>query len=660
MSKELKYSLCKLFKIIPNENGDTVFSITDFLNVGFIVIDKNGNIVKNINKESFDVIKELYGFDVEKFNMTFHKNFKNVIELENEDYYAEQILHYFSTYGLERMGLNIVPYIPAETLELPKNFNGGKINVIRMLDNVDVVDIVNNYLRTLKAPNSMLMSDIKRILTLATLPTKDILSFEVQILKYDLDNAVLENPITFLRFIVYKFTRSTLLIKSCSEIRSIKASAIYLNENNKGSICLDYFKKIDEESLAKIFYRYKPIFLALKKFNGMPKIINSIRRKAKIYHTPLNEACVQNLNALHKNKKYSDFYAVLNASSTRDIIKCIHSTLSVDNKNKAFSIRNGRVFVRKYKVDSIYKMSYEENAEYSDKSKLDEAKKKLYYKKIQNNELYFIYLNELKVRIAKNFASKVFILPSYMEYTVPYTEKQMVDTIPFGSYVKVGRDPMTMGIAWNNKKYIDRETGKEESMRVDIDFHLMAKGVHLGWNSSRQNDDAIYTGDMTDATNGAAEAFWINNTKNIYVATCNLYSGTLPIDFKFFATTNKPESFNRNYVYDPKTAMFPAINLKFVDTHSINLGVYIDDKFYFYGNSISSGIVPQKNYADFIDALKEKFEMQFYMSDLIKICGGIVVYDSIDEATKEKYKNNEIINLLPENLATDTLMKLVL
>ena len=36
--------------------------------------------------------------------------------MSDEEYYANQIMHYFSTYGLENLGLKSIPYIPAKEL----------------------------------------------------------------------------------------------------------------------------------------------------------------------------------------------------------------------------------------------------------------------------------------------------------------------------------------------------------------------------------------------------------------------------------------------------------------------------------------------------------------------------------------------------------------
>ena len=70
-----------------------------------------------------------------------------------------------------------------------------------------------------------------------------------------------ENPTEFLRFIVYKATDKTLLIKSSEVIDEIRES-----QKGKDIVRLfnDYKNQYGLERLAEIFYRFKPIFLAMR------------------------------------------------------------------------------------------------------------------------------------------------------------------------------------------------------------------------------------------------------------------------------------------------------------------------------------------------------------------------------------------------------------
>lgn len=616
ISTKVKKSALKLIKILLNSKIQAHISLDKCIQLGFVVLDKNNKIVTNFSNDNFNLLYAKYEGNVKLFNETFHKNFDETKKMSDAKYYSEQILHYFSTYGLESIGKEAIPYIPCEILDIPKEFNRGRIEVIKILDESDFTKRIDNYLKNIKAPHFSTIEDIKILLKECNLQLEDLKSIELQTMMCEMKHIIPENPILFLKLVVYKLTNETMLIKNEELINKTKNVAKADPYNTE---LLTMFQFANQNNLASIFYRYKPIFLALRRFYGMKKIINKIRRLAPKFHKPLSDVCVQNVIRIGRNEnRKEDFNKILQKMSNCDLVKCINN-INNNNSTKAYTIRNNKTFVK-------------------NNSNL-------------NNDTYMqhIFMEELKNRISNKFNGKTFILPSYLEYAVPVSEKQMIYNIPYGSYAKLGNDCMTVGIAWNNFK-------KEKdgfNSRVDIDLHLMSTKGHYGWNSRRQNEDVIYTGDMTDATNGAAEAFWINNTKNDYIAVCNQYSDNeANAKFKFFATKTKPENFDRNYTYNPEQDIFSAIDLQFNNDASLTLGLYTNTKFFFYGNTISSGCVPQEHYEEFIEALKYKLSSQLNFSTLIKIMGGNVVYD-------ENKKFDGAINLLPENLQIDTLMNLI-
>ena len=71
-------------------------------------------------------------------------------------------------------------------------------------------------------------------------------------------NILPNDKFNLLRFIVYKYTKSSLIIKSRRAINIIKSSAQYN--------CFDFglLSEKNMEDLSSIFYRFKPLFLAMK------------------------------------------------------------------------------------------------------------------------------------------------------------------------------------------------------------------------------------------------------------------------------------------------------------------------------------------------------------------------------------------------------------
>ena len=94
---------------------------------------------------------------------------------------------------------------------------------------------------------------------------------------------------------------------------------------------------------------------------------------------------------------------------------------------------------------------------------------------------------------------KTYLIPKYIEYTVPVSEKQMIGQIPYGTVVHGSNsDTITVAIWWTD----------HDRYRTDIDIHLNGRNGSFGWNSCYRNDaNVLYSGDMVTADPYASEAF---------------------------------------------------------------------------------------------------------------------------------------------------------
>ena len=103
---------------------------------------------------------------------------------------------------------------------------------------------------------------------------------------------------------------------------------------------------------------------------------------------------------------------------------------------------------------------------------------------------------------------------------------------------------------------------------------------------------------MTDAKNGAAEVYKVscNVTDPLLASVHKFHPGNEEVTFKFMlANTDKlKNSSNPNQApIDVKDALFTPIEIKLeANALSTTLGVFNDDKFYFYSGTLSSGRVP--------------------------------------------------------------------
>lgn len=636
-------SMMTLFKAVPGDALDdnmpeiAMASLEDCVLKGFVFVNQNGQVLPFITMPLFVIAEQIYGIDKEINNQTFWKSFERVRDMDPREYVLAQIAHYFSTYGMEFFGLNACPFVPLQDLDIPDTMLPyNRLTVIRLVSGSMMLKMIDNYALNTVSPSPDRIEQFKPLMEYLTISTDSIKSFELQVIKHDLDGTVPTNPQSFLRYLVYKTTNTTLMIKNRAMYQSIKTAA---TNSAVKDLPYKYFSKADLCALASIFFRYRPIFLAFKKFDGCAPIINRIRRLADTHHVPMSDVSVQNLSALVLANRYSDAMKVVDKTSNRELIKLFNffnEHIRVENVPGVYNIRNGRTFVN-------------ENAKSRD----------------ANERAAFLQMSrvirmELTHRLSKALGGKVFYIPDYIEYTAPITEKQFIGNIPWGSRILGfnSNDALTIGVSWFDQK----------NQRVDIDLHLNSATKHYGWCGSYiDGEDIIYTGDMTSAPlpNGAAEAYYFNPKDDKYIASVNLFSGPSDAEFKMYMTSKKPliQSYRWDtpytpYTFDPKDALFAPIPLKFNNTHGMTLGMFAEGGFYFYGGGISSGVVPRGNYSAFIDGLVAKLDTQITIDELLGGCG-VVILDDKEFAAMADEEKKTVISLAPEDLTATTLLDII-
>src|SRR5690606_24902365 len=153
-------------------------------------------------------------------------------------------------------------------------------------------------------------------------------------------------PEEFLRYVVYKATGETLLIKSKSLIEKIKSN---MNIEVSG-----LFKQADLNRLAEIFYRYKPIFLALRHHMPIRSIINKIPRLAKENHRPAKEDYLNTVTSKIKNGVEIDtdeLHAELERVNIFRKIRLAYALKfrTTDCNSALYRVRNGRSWAEEFK-----------------------------------------------------------------------------------------------------------------------------------------------------------------------------------------------------------------------------------------------------------------------------------------------------------------------
>lgn len=638
-SDQEKRSLVKLFRLMPLNafvRGAEMRSAFQCMRRGFLVTTEAGNVVHPVPRDVFNIIDQMVGTNAMQLNQTFHKSFGRVADMDPDTFYSQQILHYFTTYGRELFGMTARPWVPVERLNLPVfQFNVNNVAIIRAAELETIQQAIDKYAANTVSPSKSIVETFRPLMHRISIKTDDIKSFEFQVMKHDMDGTVPSDPTSILRYLVYKTTEQTVLIKNKKLIDSINYGRQY---GGTGGYAADILGRADLTRLASIFLRYKPIFLAYKKYPHCAPIINKLRRLADEYHRPLPDATLQNFTKLMFEGRDEDCEKVLDKASNRDLVKLANhlgSRLATGGGNATpgvFNVRNGRTFVKEH--------AFKDGAR---------EMKEIY-------EWLVIITDKLADRLKPIFKDRVFVLPKYIDYAAPCTEKQFVGNIPWGTRIIGAPDgAFTTGVHWFDQKG-----------RVDIDLHLNSANEHFGWNGSyRDGSSIIYTGDQTAAPkpNGAAEAYWFDPKVGTYVLSASLFSGPPDCEFKMFMTAAKPAEDclrNRNYTFNENESLFAPIPLKFHgDEHQFNLGLFADGDFYFYGGAITSGIVPRGNYAAFIDGLKAKVKNQWLISELLAQAGAIVVENLEEIRDLTDAQKEQAIDLSPGSLTATTLLDIV-
>lgn len=434
-------------------------------------------------------------------NKTFHKSWQKIKYSTRFQLLIEQINHYISTYG---SNFQNEIYIPNEVLNVPDLKLTFK--VIKAYSNEEMQNKCLDLLKSGIALKEETIDDVLHILhnelEYDFTGKENIRNKEAIIKIADRYDIYPENPVEFFRYVIYKTTRTTLLIKSddlIDEIKQSKFNPTYL------------FEKFELEKLAEIFNRFKPLFLAFK--NKAPKTINKISKLSKVYHQPLVSNPLNNAtNILLEN---SDLHWLENATPFA-LFKALSACYSrmYGQDTFVYRIRNGKSWTKKNTSTSVNELNYD-----------------------------FI-LNYLKSKY--NLSGKKMYFPKDVEFALPTSEKMFVGNIPTGT--RFYGERLAIGIYWEN-----------DWGAYDLDLSGLNIAGKIGWNASyNQNEGQLmYSGDMTSAPKGAVEYLYANRG---FVAPTlvmnNVFSGSSDCGYKI--VIGKGDAISYDYMMNPNNLFAEA------------------------------------------------------------------------------------------------------
>jgi len=651
----------RLFKGVPIEKKvkrQSKYWLEKTIGFGFVL---SPYVIANYKdcEKIVNLARKFIGISAEEVNKSFHKSWQKVKNANLEDLVVEQLTHYLTTYGKENpveyieeksiqwgvdnLGAKIIGlrdfesnkiqdadyiYIPKEALEIPE-FEGLNLAIIHGYTKKELKEKLLDLLETGIALNEDSIRDVIEVAIFVEVNGEDIEKIknkEVRVALYDYLNLIPKEPVEFLRYIIYKVTDKTLLIKSKEVIEQIK-------ENSKESL-IKLFRRYDREAgykrLAEIFYRFKPIFLALRTNTKMKQIINKIRRLAKKYHKPMLEDYLNIVTAKIKHnelnvERLKEELEKVNIFRKIRLAYALKFRTKEDVDSILYRIRNGKGYATSFKFDN----------------------------KIQARRILNIVLDSIANDIKRNVKNKKIYIPDYISYSLPATEKQFSGYFPCGSYISIP-ESMIVGIYWNNLG----------NKRVDLDLSTIdEEGSKIGWDASFRKDGAkiLFSGDVTNAKDGASELLYVKRQgKQSLIVFVNFYNSyefedNKEVPFKIIVAKERVVDFKQNYMVNPNNIVAVAETKIKKKTSQKVLGLLVttfnENRFYFVETYLGRSITSWAS--EFVENTR-KYLFNFYensikLKDILIRAGAKIV----------NKKERADIDLSVENLQKDTILSLI-
>jgi len=518
-----------LFKALPLPHGGkrvTTFS-TDFLDQGVLVEE---SIVSVYGNSFAQYIKKLIPSDAE-MNKTFHKSWKKIRDASMEQLVIEQIMHYFTTYNLENLGMynEETVYLPNEVLELQAK-GGITFYILRAITSMEMKEKVDLLLSSGMALSEPDLDDLVTVIKEQgfKIDINSCANREMKVHLYEMLGITPKDPIEYLRLQVFRTTGETLLVKNKRLIDTIK-------KGTSINVFSEYEEKYDLAGLASIFNRFKPIFLAFKKKSVSARTVNRIRRLAKQNHKPMEEDYIASVTKHLRNntfeaKKLEKALEKANAFRKIKLIQALRFYGNPDISGIVYSVRNGKTYTATTKPISNI------------------------------SDALVVTLKSLQKDLEHLKDKKIFI---DADLVAPTSGKMFYGDVPFGSSF-TSEKSFAFGVNWKNTKH-----------SIDLDLSLISINGKTGWDRCYVDENFLFSGDIIDAPQGATEAFLVRPgaKDGIYLLQLNYFNARFleendEVPFTVFVTEeNVYQSMNKNAMVNQDHLLFWAKSI--IDSNNI-------------------------------------------------------------------------------------------
>jgi hypothetical protein len=575
------------------------------------------------NRKLLALIDSVIGLSGKQANSAFHKSWLTIKSTSTETLVEQQILHYLSTYGAESYGLfdQAEVYIPHETLQLPEIAEDIPLKIIKATDAEALLQAI------LQIGNGIALAPetIADIMTIVASNQYDS-AFIEEINNHELKCAlcshyglVPEEPIEYLRYVVTELTGESLLIKNRALIDKIKAG-----DGKK----LDRFLSQAPANLATIFYRYKPLLLALKSISSNKSFFNKLRRNAPSQHRPFVEDYLNNVTNRIKRGTLNpdDLHHTLEKANfwRKDrLAYALNHRLNAGN-SIIYRIRNGKGWATGFKwPDDLTETTL---------------------------AAFGVVFDSMANDIKPAIENKTVYIPGNIEYAVPASEKQFSGFLPSGTSITAPEN-LIVGVHWFNAL----------DARVDLDLSLIGKSGKMGWDGNYRSSKKgiLFSGDVTDAPppDGASELFYIAGglpeNQLLMLNYFNFRRGK-PVNTKILVANEPTDKLDHNHLVDPNNIVMTSSIEVSKKQNVIGLIATKDEKIRIYFLNVSIGTSVTASGEPYIaNARRYLFSSQIEsisLAGLLEKAGAIVT---------RKKSGAEDFDLSPERLSKTSIISLL-
>lgn len=494
------------------------------------------------------------------YNTTFYKSWKDVETLDEAEQLILQFVHYLSTYGTDYTGKTFTMN------DFPERMRFTEFKILLPCTEEDLLARITSLLESGIALNPNTLDLIfEQVIIFKNkygwhLDAERIKNKEAKA-RYYLEEGVMPyDAFELMRILMYVARGNALIINDSRTFHGIASNI----RNISDIVCTLDDKHL--EALATIFYRYKKIFLLMRRTalyvnssnsKKFVAIVNKIRRLARKFHKPFKPNALQ---SIINNSIENINTALKKETSALTLIRLLNYLNSLQNKSEfhIYTIRNGNLWIGK------------ENNKNIDIDYISQVK-----------DVVFLRLTEiLSIKsLNENGKPKTVRFPEHLELAAPVSEKMFVGAIPYGSRFKLRKNNY-IGIYWRN------EWGTR-----DFDLWVVdCNDNRIGWNGLHKTGNIMFSGDMTNANPEATEIMYCKEMWPDCTIRVHRFNGSAGSKFRLFFGSDNLKELPLNYMVNPDSIQLQEDMIS--ENREMTVGVVADNTVYFVSLNSSNTLTP--------------------------------------------------------------------